>query len=267
MPSWSVGTGVVSSSATSLTLIANVSQVVYVFTGSSAATWTLPAVANNAGITLVLINRGTAIVTVQRAGSDNLFTSAAVTSIVLGPNMTCQLVNDGTYWYAGPDGVADTEQFITLTSAFTLTSQTAAQKLFNSPTNGAVTLPVGSYFFDCLFTLSALSATSGGFGFALAGTATIAGQLWQTEGNKAVLATAAGAQNTVNTAANTAIVAASTATVGWAHVWGKVRISAAGTLIPQISQFTAAAAIVGVDSYFRIWNAGINTVQSQGNWS
>jgi hypothetical protein len=164
-------------------------------------------------------------------------------------------------------GALDVEQFITLTSAYTLTSQTAAQKLFNSPTNGAVTLPVGAYFFDCMFTLSALSATSGGFGFAFAGTATIAGQLWQTEGSKAVLATTAAAQNTVNTAANTAIVTATTATVGWAHAWGKVRISVAGTLIPQISQFTAAAAVVGVDSYFRIWPVGSNTIQSAGAWT
>lgn len=98
MPSWSVGTGVVASSAASLTLIANVSQVVYVFTGSSAATWTLPVVANNAGITLLLVNRGTAAVTVQRAGTDNIYAFSAVTSINLPAGADVTLVCDGTYW-------------------------------------------------------------------------------------------------------------------------------------------------------------------------
>jgi len=38
--------------------------------------------------------------------------------------------------YTMTDGIVDTEQFISLTSTYTLTSQTAAQKLFNSSTNG-----------------------------------------------------------------------------------------------------------------------------------
>jgi hypothetical protein len=179
---------------------------------------------------------------------------------------------DGTAFYltaqASARQVADTEQFITLTSAYTLTSQTAAQKLFNSSTNGALTVQAATaYFFECFYSLSAMSSTSGSFGFALGGTATLTSQLWQTEGNKAALATAASAQNTVNTAANTALVTATTNTVGWAKVWGKVRVNAAGTLIPQVSLGIASAAVVGVDSYFRIWPVGAATVTRVGNWS
>lgn len=162
----------------------------------------------------------------------------------------------------------DAEQLITLTSTYTLTSQTAAQKLFNASANGAATLPVGTYFFECFFDLSSMSGSSGGFGWDLtAGTATIGAIKWWSTANKAALATAAAPQNTVNTAANTAIVTATTNTVGWARIAGKLRISAAGTVIPQVSLGVAAAAVVGVDSYFRIWRVGSNTVTTTGTWT
>jgi len=179
---------------------------------------------------------------------------------------------DGTAFYANAQAssrqVVDAEQFVTLTSPYTLTSQTAAQKLFNATANGALTVQASTaYWFECFFTLSAMSATSGAFGFALGGTATLTSQMWETEANKAALATAASAQNTVNTAANTAIATATTTTTGWAKVWGKVRVNAAGTLIPQVSLGVAAAAVVGADSYFRIWPAGASSVTNVGNWS
>ena len=163
--------------------------------------------------------------------------------------------------------VVDMEMFITLTSAYTLTSQTAAQKIFNVPSGGSANMIAGMYFFECLFSLTAMSATSGAFGFALGGTATYAGQLWQCEANKAPLATAASAQNTLNTAANVAICTATTNTMGFAYITGKVRITPGGTVIPMVSLGVAAAAIVGVDSYFRMWNASATpSVQSAGNW-
>jgi hypothetical protein len=162
----------------------------------------------------------------------------------------------------------DGEQFITLTSTYTLTSQTAAQKLFNASSNGAVTLGVGTYFFECYFSLSSMSASSGAFGWDLtAGTATISGIAWESTGNKAALATAGTPQSTANTAANVAIVSATTNTVGWARICGKVRVSVAGTVTPQVSLGVAAAAVVGTDSYFRIWGVGSNTVTTFGTWS
>src|SRR6185369_1760333 len=117
-----------------------------------------------------------------------------------------------------------------------------------------------------------MSATSGSFGWTLApgstNPATIAGIKWLAVANKAALATAATPQSTVNTAANTAIATATTNTVGWARITGKVRISAAGTVVPQVSLGVAAAAVVGVDSYFRIWQvASSATATTAGNWS
>jgi hypothetical protein len=192
---------------------------------------------------------------------------AAKQTWVNGDNVDAAAMNSiGVAINALPD------QFITLLSTYTLTSQTAAQKLFNSSTNGAINLPIGVYFFECMFDLSSMSSTSGSFGWTLAaGTATIAGVKWFSLGNKAALATAATPQSTVNTAANTAIVTATVNTVGWARTWGKVRISAEGTVIPQVSLGVAAAAVVGVDSYFRVWQSSLTPTtavsSTWGTWS
>jgi hypothetical protein len=173
-------------------------------------------------------------------------------------------------------GIIDGEQFCALTSPHTLTSQTAAQPIFNATTNGAVTLPVGTYFFECFFTLTALSTSNSDFGFALtAGTATIASQLWQSMAGPTALNAIAAAPGTadpsltVNNGANTNLVVAVDATsgVGWAKITGMVRISGAGTVIPKVSLAVAAAAVVGTNSYFRIWQVGSNTVTTVGAWS
>lgn len=95
---WTVST----SSATSLTL--STANQAYAYTGSSTATWTLPAVSGNTGVYFQLYNRGTATVTVQRAGSDNLYSlGASTTSIALVPGGSVELFDDGTYWLVLPE--------------------------------------------------------------------------------------------------------------------------------------------------------------------
>lgn len=163
-------------------------------------------------------------------------------------------------------GVVLADQFMLQQAAYTLTSQTAAQKLFNVTANGAVTLVAGTYEFECVFSLSSMSSSSGSFGFALGGAATFT-QYWWSSANKATLATAAGGQVTYNTAANTAIATATTATVGFARCGGVIVVSAGGTLIPQVSLGVAAAAVVGIGSYFKIRALGSAAVTSSGNWS
>lgn len=144
-----------------------------------------------------------------------------------------------------------------LDAAYTLTSQTAAQQLLNGTTNGEVFLPVGAYEFDCDFSLSSMSASSGSFGFALGvgqtGGATLDSQAWYALALKSTLATAATPGATWNVAANTALITASTGTVGWAHIHGVFRVSTAGFVQPQVSLGVAAAAVVGKNAYFRVW--------------
>lgn len=181
---------------------------------------------------------------------------------------------DGVVFYATPAAsarmVVDTTQFIQLSSAYTLTSQTAAQKLFNSTTNGAVTLAVGTYDFECMFSLSSMStATSGSFGFALGGTATKT-QAWRAEAIKTgtAVTTPQAPQITYNTTSNTALTSATTSQdLGYAYIRGSIRVTIAGTVIPQVSLGVAAAAVVGVNSFFRIWPKGSSTVTNVGRWS
>lgn len=163
-------------------------------------------------------------------------------------------------------GVVLADQYIFQQATYTLTSQTAAQKLFNVSTNGAVTLVPGTYEFECQFALSSMSSSSGSFGFALGGAATKT-EYWWSLANKATLATAAAGQVTYNTAANTAIATASTATVAYARVHGVVIVTVGGTLIPQVSLGVAAAAVVGIGSFFKIRALGGAAATSSGNWS
>jgi hypothetical protein len=195
-----------------------------------------------------------------------------LTSDVLGTTTAGALEYDGVALYATPTaaqrGVIMAEQIILLQAAYTLTSQTAAQKLFNTSTNGQVTLTAGTYEFECFYSLTAMSASSGTFGFALGGTATFT-QSYLALGQKGTgtAATPNALQSSYNVAANTTLASASTNTVGQASISGIINVSASGTIIPQVSLGIAAAAIVGIGSYFRIRPIGSTTVTSVGNWS
>ena len=163
-------------------------------------------------------------------------------------------------------GAVLVDQYTIQQATHTLASQTAAQALFDSTTNGEVTLVPGTYEFECQLSLSSMSGSSGSFGFALGGGATFT-QYWWSLANKATLATAANGQVTFNTAANTAIATASTATVAFARIHGVVIVTVGGTLIPQVSLGVAAAAVVGVGSYFKIRALGGSAATTSGNWS
>lgn len=193
-----------------------------------------------------------------------------LTSDPLGSATTGTLEFTNPAFYLTPAtsqrGVVLVDQFILQQATYTLTSQTAAQKLFNASANGQVTLVAGTYEFDCVFSLSSMSSTSGSFGFAFGGGATLT-QYWWSNANKATLATAAGGQMTYNTAANTAIATATTATVAFARCGGILNVSVGGTVIPQVSLGVAAAAVVGVGSYFKIRALGDTAAASSGDWS
>ncbi len=82
------------SSAASLTMSA--AYNVYSFTGTTA-TWTLPAVGNT-GMVVWIKNRGSGTLTVQRASSENIYTTSSVTSFTVAAGASATLFSDGTYW-------------------------------------------------------------------------------------------------------------------------------------------------------------------------
>ena len=248
---------------------------------SGSVTIDAPAVAGTNTLTLPAVTDTlVGLAATQTLTNKSVVLSAGTTTVApldftSGTNLTTALAGameyDGTVFYATPTasqrGVITAEQIILLQSAYTLTSQTAAQKLFNTPTNGQVTLSVGTYGFECFYSLTAMSATSGSFGFALGGTATFTQFYLAHADKKTAFATASSTQTTYNVAANTALTTATANTNGFAQISGIINVSVAGTVIPQVSLGVAAAAVVGIGSYFRIRPIGSTTVTSVGNWS
>jgi hypothetical protein len=168
--------------------------------------------------------------------------------------------------------LVDTEQFVALTAAYTLTSQTTLQKLFNATANGTLTVPAAtSYFFQCSFDLTAMSGTTGTFSFGFGGTATLTSVRYVSMAQKADAVNTAPPVTpqmvTGTQAAAVVLVATSTTTTGGAFIEGIIRINAAGTLIPEVAISVATTAIVSTGSWFRIWPVGSNTVTNVGNWS
>ncbi len=184
---------------------------------------------------------------------------------------------DGTVLYStmtstnGGRGAVPSEQMIILTGTNTMTSQTAVQPIFDGgggSAGGQITLPAGTYQFECSYAVNGLSGTSGSFGFALGGTATFT-QNWLAIASKNAtsLATASGSFNTYNTAANTTLVTNNTGTTGTAIIKGVIRVTAAGTIIPQLSMTVAAASVVQAGSYFKVSPVGSSGVAILGNWN
>jgi hypothetical protein len=168
---------------------------------------------------------------------------------------------------------ADAERFWgRLTSDRTLTSTTAAQKLFDfgGGGGGALTLEVGHYALRGLVKLTGMSATDGNGAFSLAGTATLAEALHQTMGRDS---------NTISTAATISgagvegaafpgnIVSPSTGTEMMFNVVGTFRVSGAGTIIPSFALTTAAAATVKAGSYIEVQRLGPAGVNYVGAWA
>lgn len=169
-------------------------------------------------------------------------------------------------------GIIPVEYFIRANADRTFTSNTLQQALFTSPTNGALTLPVGVYSYECMMAMDTMSATSGNAKWSLigAGTATLTQVLQGTWGIDAAVDTGgtwggnwsqtalAGAGNMVSSVVNTGMFA-------WAK--GSFNVSVTGTIIPSAAQATAAAAVLKTGSYFFCKRMGASGVLSVGNWS
>lgn len=88
---------VATSAAATLTL--DRSGSVFVFTGTSATTWTLPAVsASTTGLSYVIKNRGSAAITLGVASSGNLYNTASTATITIAAGASATVFCDGTYW-------------------------------------------------------------------------------------------------------------------------------------------------------------------------
>lgn len=163
--------------------------------------------------------------------------------------------------------------FVVLQSAYTLTSTTASQKLFNATTNGALTLTTGIYRYEALIQLTSMSATSGNASFSIlgAGTATLARPVIHTVGTDNTTTSNPAAQNGVVTFGSNittnSMVTAGTGTAVGAEISGIFDVTSAGTIIPSTALLSAAAAIVTAGSYFRCYRIGPTATATLGDWS
>jgi hypothetical protein len=188
---------------------------------------------------------------------------------------------DGKVFYATPvasnRSVTVVENFVARTGAKTMTSNTSLQAIFSGGTggltNGSLTVTAStSYFFEMSINVSTMSATSGNFGFSIlgAGTATFTSAAWHAFGYDNTNQQTAGNagtswQSTAGATGN--IITAATGTAASAIVKGIFRINGAGTIIPSIQLTTANAAVIGVNTWFKCYPVGTDTVVSVGNWA
>jgi hypothetical protein len=84
--------------AASTTQTLTVGNAANVFTGGSATTWTLPPIAGTKGSEIFIKNRGSATLTVQRAGADQIYSTSAVTSVTVAAGASLRPINDGAFW-------------------------------------------------------------------------------------------------------------------------------------------------------------------------
>lgn len=203
-----------------------------------------------------------------------LTSAALLTSATIG-----SMENDanGILYYThatNERGIIPSIQFLTLTSDYTLTSTIALQKVFNSSTNGAITVASNTtYHFTIVIVATGLAATSGTISFGLGGTATFTNNYtWNGITMKqSALSTPATAQlvfDKQTVTGNSNILTTNTGgTAFQTIIIGQMRINAGGTIIPQIALGIAATATIDASSRFTIIAIGTDTVKTIGNWS
>ena len=219
-------------------------------------------------------------VTLSAAGQINMIagtTTDAPMKLQSGTNLTTATAGateyDGKVIYDTPAGtnrgVRPSVQMITQSAGYTLTSQTALQKMFNGSTNGQVTLASATtYRFRVRASITGMSATSGDFKMGFGGTATIGSINYTTSAIKANYTNPGTAQIVMgNAVAAQSLVSASTSGQGLIVGEGQVRVTTTGTFIPQIGLGVAAAATIETNSFFEIWPVGSDTVATVGAWN
>lgn len=185
---------------------------------------------------------------------------------------------DGTVFYGTPTavqrGVIPVEHFVVLTSDYTAANSATAQKVFNTPTNGEVTLAANTtYFMEAQYIITRTLGTNAhtiGVLFGSGGTLTsITYTADVTDGTSNALGTVS---RIYGTAITETVVTSSSANANQyvtVKLSGVVRTNSGGTFTPQFKYSSApgGAPTVLTNSYFRITPVGNSTVASVGNWS
>jgi hypothetical protein len=171
---------------------------------------------------------------------------------------------------AGNRGYIPVRHFIRCDSTRTLPNDSNLNAVFNSPTNGRLTLETGTYLFEMMVGITSMSGTSGNASLDIlgAGTATVGDWLYAAIGKDGTLASVNAVLGTmpVTKATPSSMFTAGTGTEMWFTAKGTFTVTGAGTLIPSIDQVTGAASVVAIGSYFSCERIGSTSVVSVGQW-
>ena len=173
----------------------------------------------------------------------------------------------------GGSGAGPAAAYGVLQANYTLTSTTAAQKLFNWSTNGAPSLAAGTYRFSCSLLITSMSSgTNGSAKFDLKGAGSaIFGKMsmldFGARGTVAVGGVTATSGTASDVPASAAVLASAVASSALrASIHGTFEITTAGSIVPSIALDVAAAAVVGAGSYFECSYLGPAAALG-GSWS
>lgn len=186
---------------------------------------------------------------------------------------------DGSVFYGSPAatqrGLLPAEHFVVLSSNYTANDSAAAQKVFNVPSAGAITVTSNTtYAFEAVYYIAPsinFNAVSLATLFALTGTLTgIRYRVESTAGLANAVNTAKVAQATTVTATTVTDAAPGGAATNFVlSLRGIMRTNTGGTLTPQI-QFSGtpgSAPVILANSFFRLVPLGTGSVTTVGNWS
>jgi len=170
----------------------------------------------------------------------------------------------------GNRGYVPVRHFIRANATRTLPNDTNLNAIFNSPANGRLTLETGTYRFEMVIGITAMSSTSGNalLNVRGAGTATLNDWLYALVGKDDLLTAISGVQGTMPTseASPASMFTGGAATAMWFTAIGTFTVTAAGTIIPSIDLVTASAAVIAIGSYFMCERIGDVNVVSVGQW-
>lgn len=171
---------------------------------------------------------------------------------------------------AGNRGIIPIRHLIRCNATRTLPNDTNENAIFDSPTNGRLTLETGTYLFKIMCGITSMSATSGNALLDIlgAGTAVCDDWLYNCIGKDGTLISVTAVLGVMAVIQSTpaSMFTAGTGAQMWFTGEGTFTVTTAGTLIPSIDQVTAAAAVVAIGSFFYCERIGDTGVVSVGQW-
>ena len=212
-----------------------------------------------------------------------VFTTGALVTANVSAPLGGSMEYDGVVFYGTPTavqrGVIATEHFIVLVNDYAATDSATAQKIFNSPSAGALTLAASTtYFFEGQYIVRRiLGTTAHTFGvlFASGGTLTSIAYTAEVsnETSAGVITPSVQAVSKIYSTAITEATLTSSSSTQYeditVYIRGTVRTNSGGTFTPQMKYSTApgGAPTVLANSFFRMTPVGTSSVASVGNWS